>query len=99
MSEHRSSAQISATHPCLAWHFPGYPVVPAVLLLEQVLDAVHAWRGPQWRPRRLLAAKFLSPLRPDERFEIVLRVADTRLDFRCERDARVLAHGSWEMTQ
>jgi 3-hydroxyacyl-[acyl-carrier-protein] dehydratase len=96
-SEHRSSAQISASHPCLAGHFPGRPVVPAVLLLERVLDALHAWRGAQWRPRRLLAAKFLAPLLPDERFDIVLRLADTRLDFRCERDARVFAQGSWEL--
>ena len=95
----RTSARISAAHPCLAGHFPGNPLVPAVVLLERVLDAVHTWRGPHWRLRRLLAVKFLLPLRPGERFEIVLRLAGTRLDFRCEREMRLLAQGSWELAQ
>lgn len=97
MLERRASAQVASTDPCLPGHFPGNPVVPAVVLLQRVLDALHAWRGPQWQLRRLQAAKFLLPLRPDERFEIVLVVTGTRLDFRCERDARVLAHGRCEL--
>lgn len=97
--EHRCMAQVSAAHPSLAGHFPGNPVVPAVLLLQLVLDALRAWRGPQCQLRRLLAAKFLLPLRPDESFEIVLRLVETRLDFRCERAARLLAQGSWELSQ
>lgn len=97
MPDYRCSTEVSAAHPCLAGHFPGNPVVPAVVLLERVLEALHAWRGPQWRLRRLLAAKFLLPLRPGEHFEILLRMEDTRLDWRCERDAQLLAHGRWEM--
>lgn len=96
---HRASAQVPAGHPCLAGHFPGNPLVPAVVLLERVLDAVHAWRGPQWQLRRMLAAKFVSALRPDESFEIELTMAGTRLDFRCRCDARLLAQGSWEMAR
>jgi len=97
MIEHRASALVPAAHPCLAGHFPGNPIVPAVVLLERVLDAVQAWRGPQWRLQRLLSAKFLMPLRPDVRFEILLRMADTRLDFRCEHDTHLLAQGSCEL--
>lgn len=99
ISRHRAGAQVPSGHPCLVGHFPGNPVVPAVVVLDLVLDAVQAWRGPQWRLRRLLAAKFVAALRPDERFEIELTMAGTRLDFRCERGARLLAQGSWEMTR
>jgi 3-hydroxymyristoyl/3-hydroxydecanoyl-(acyl carrier protein) dehydratase len=99
MPEHRSSTEVSAAHPCLPGHFPGNPVVPAVLLLQQVLEALQAWRGPHWQLRRVLAAKFLQPLLPGERFEIVLLLAETRLDFRCERGTQLLAQGSMEMTQ
>lgn len=99
MSEHRASAEVPHTHPCLPGHFPGEPVVPAVVLLELVMDAVLDWRGPGLRLLRLRAAKFLSPLLPGERFEIVLRIDDQRLDFRCERDARLLAQGSCELAQ
>lgn len=97
MSESSTSAQVPVGHPCLAGHFPGNPVVPAVVLLQLVLDAAQSWRGSQWQLRRLLAAKFLLPLRPGERFEILLQMKDARLDFRCEREARLLAQGSWEM--
>lgn len=97
VAEYRASAQVPTGHPCLAGHFPGNPVVPAVVLLQLVLDAARSWRGSQWQFRRLLAAKFLQPLRPDERFEILLQMKDGRLDFRCEREARLLAQGSWEM--
>ena len=71
-------------------------MVPAVLLLQLVLDAVQTWRGSQWRLQRLLAAKFLSPLRPEESFDILLRMTDMRVDFRCERESELLAQGSWE---
>lgn len=101
MREWRTDAQVPADHPCLAGHFPGNPVVPAVVLLEQVLTAVHAWRGPHWQLRRLRTAKFLLPLRPDQRFEIVLRMAgsppDSQLEWRCERDAGLLAQGTWDV--
>lgn len=97
MIEHRASALVPAAHPCLAGHFPGNPIVPAVVLLDRVLDAVRAWRGPQWRLQRLLSAKFLLPLRPEEQFDIVLRMTGSRLDFRCERDTGLLAQGSCEL--
>lgn len=96
---HRASAQVLAGHPCLAGHFPGNPVVPAAVLLDRVLDAVQAWRGPQCRLQRIVAVKFVSALRPDERFDIELTMNGARLDFRCECNARLLAHGSWEMAQ
>jgi 3-hydroxymyristoyl/3-hydroxydecanoyl-(acyl carrier protein) dehydratase len=100
--EWRTRAQVPADHPCLPGHFPGNPVVPAVVLLEQVLAALRLWRGAHWQLRRLVTAKFLVPLRPDERFEIVLQMADaspgSQLQWRCERDAQVLAQGRWEVS-
>lgn len=97
MPEQRVAAQIALTHPCLPGHFPGRPVVPGVLLMERVLDALQAWRGPHWRLQQVHAMKFLQPLLPGERFEIVLHLNGTRLDFCCERDEQVLARGSWEL--
>ena len=96
--ERRASAEVPHAHPCLPGHFPDRPVVPAVVLLDLVLDALHAWRGPEWRVQRILSAKFLRPLLPGERFEIALQMTGTRLDFRCEREATLLAQGRWEMT-
>ena len=98
-ARHCVSVQVPAGHPCLAGHFPGNPLVPAVVLLERVLEALHAWRGPRWRLQRIVAAKFVSALRPDERFDIELTMDGTRVDFRCSCDDRLLTHGSLEMAQ
>lgn len=94
---HRASARVPANHPCLAGHFPGRPVVPAVLILELVMQAVQDWRGPHWTARRVLAAKFVAVLHPGQDFDIHLALAGTRVEFRCEHDARLLAHGGLEI--
>lgn len=55
---------IAADHPALAGHFPGNPIVPGVVLLEEVLRT--AGRGCA----RLPSVKFHAPLRPGEEFTI-----------------------------
>ena len=42
---------IAAEHPALAGHFPGTPIVPGVLLLDETLRAVEdaAAGGVRWR--------------------------------------------------
>lgn len=95
--QHRVGAKVPADHPCLAGHFPGRPVVPGVLVLDLVMQAVQDWRGPQWQLRRIVAAKFVAPLLPGQPFDIHLALTGTRVDFRCERDALVLAHGGLEL--
>jgi 3-hydroxyacyl-[acyl-carrier-protein] dehydratase len=65
-------ATIAADHPALAGHFPGNPVVPGVLLLDQVLKAAGATNVP--------SAKFHAPLRPGEEF--LIRVENDRFSVR-----------------
>lgn len=87
------------THPCLPGHFPGLPVVPAVLIMDLVLGALQAWQGSQRRLKRVQAAKFMHPLLADQPFEISLQLEGTRLDFRCERESLLLAKGTWELVE
>jgi len=56
---------ISADHPSVAGHFPGNPIVPAVVILDEVLGAFAAWR-PDARVLGMPAVKFLAPLRPEQ---------------------------------
>lgn len=94
---------IAADHPSLPGHFPGRPLVPGVVLLDRVLDAVAAAHarlglGPLAAPLRLPQVKFLEPLLPGEAARIELLRPDgaaLRWRFRVlrEADARLLASG------
>jgi 3-hydroxyacyl-[acyl-carrier-protein] dehydratase len=69
---------ISAQHPAFSGHFPGAPLLPGVVLLDEILRAVEDGRSggqpimgqpemgqpiPGWT---LSTAKFLHPVRPGE---------------------------------
>lgn len=97
MTEYRARAKVSADHPCLPGHFPGNPIVPGVLLLELVADAIKCWRGPQAEVARFNNVKFVSLLRPEETLEIVLHGEGPNLRFRCECAGRLLSQGSLEL--
>ena len=85
---------IGTNHPALPGHFPGQPLVPGVILLEQVALALRAWRGQ--RLARVLEAKFVAPLRPDEAAMLRLSAAAmdaARIRFEIERAGKLLARG------
>lgn len=65
-----TSITIRADHPALAGHFPGFPVLPAVLLLDETLRALETdetLAPTRWRIGR---AKFLKPVRPGEALSV-----------------------------
>ncbi|AKC86928.1 polyketide synthase dehydratase domain-containing protein [Pseudoxanthomonas suwonensis] len=79
-------------HPCLAGHFPGRPLVPGVVLLERVLEAIEAAHGVQG-PLRLPQVKFLRPLLPDREAQVVLDGSAPRWRFEVLGADGVLARG------
>jgi 3-hydroxyacyl-[acyl-carrier-protein] dehydratase len=88
---------ISSDHPSLPGHFPGRPIVPGVLVLEQVLDAIEHRHGALG-PLRLPQVKFVEPLLPGEVAEIELDSLPTQTDrarwrFRVRRGDTLLASG------
>lgn len=54
------SFTIGAEHPALPGHFPGMPIVPGVLLLDELLRGLE----PQRAGWRIGHAKFLKPVGP-----------------------------------
>ncbi|MGB5062689.1 MAG: hydroxymyristoyl-ACP dehydratase [Candidatus Competibacter sp.] len=86
---------IAADHPCLAGHFPGNPIVPGVVLLDEVLQAFAAWR-PTDRPVGIPQVKFLAPLRPEQPFAIRwVESSSGGIRFDClGDDGRTLARGN-----
>lgn len=79
------SFMIAADHPCLPGHFPGRPLVPGVVLLDEVFALIEADPGMAGRVVGGLAnAKFLNPVGPDQLVVVRIdRTAPNRLGFTC----------------
>jgi 3-hydroxymyristoyl/3-hydroxydecanoyl-(acyl carrier protein) dehydratase len=96
-----SEFTIPADHPALAGHFPGHPVVPGVVLLDEVYAAIRE-REPLVM-RSIPVAKFLNPVHPGERIEVRLRfgaasAATVRVDFLGRRAATAVFEGAFVLT-
>lgn len=86
---------VSADHPCLPDHFPGRPIVPAVVILEHVLDCAEA-AGHE--VVAVASARLLQPLVPGRRCEVHLRQGTARLRFRVTAtDGEEVARGELEV--
>ena len=83
---------IPVDHPSLPGHFPGRPLVPGVVVLERVVEAIERTHGAL-RPLRLPQVKFLQPLLPGETARIELDGATPRWRFRVLREATLIASG------
>jgi 3-hydroxymyristoyl/3-hydroxydecanoyl-(acyl carrier protein) dehydratase len=84
---------IAKEHPAIAGHFPGNPVVPGVLILDEVLEAARQWRG-RVRLKGVVSVKFTAPLKPGDAFSIELHEdGHSHIDFECRLDGTRLAFG------
>jgi 3-hydroxymyristoyl/3-hydroxydecanoyl-(acyl carrier protein) dehydratase len=79
------SFSIPHDHPCLPGHFPGRPLVPGVVLLDQVVSLIEARHGPTG-PLRLPQVKFMQPLLPGEAARVELAGEGPRWRFRVVRE-------------
>lgn len=90
---------IAADHPAFAGHFPGRPLLPGVLLLAEVLEAVLAVSvlAARLGPRPLLvSAKFLAPVPPAASLAITLTGEAHGLRFEVRRGDVLAASGQWQ---
>lgn len=89
---------VADDHPALPGHFPGRPIVPGVVILDRVLDAIEAAHGPLGA-LRLPQVKFLRPLLPGESAQVAIEAVGSagapasRWRFRVERNGELLASG------
>jgi 3-hydroxyacyl-[acyl-carrier-protein] dehydratase len=86
---------ISSDHPSLPGHFPDAPVVPAVVILDEVVAALAQWRG-DCQLTAIPTVKFLAPLKPGEAFTISLstqEAANEEFDFSCRVGNRTIVQG------
>ena len=86
---------ITKDHPALSGHFPGFPVVPGVLVLDEVIETLKQRYGDALVVTGLPAVKLSSPLKPEEPLMITIESEDARTAvFTCRVGSRLIASGS-----
>src|ERR1051325_3156728 len=86
---------IPAGHPSLPGHFPGAPVVPGVVILDEVVAALGEWRQNS-QLRGIRSVKFLAPLKPEQPFTISLFGTSEdagEVSLCCRAEQRVIVEG------
>ena len=86
---------IAADHPALAGHFPGRPIVPGVVLLDQAILLIESVGGRS--VRRIAQAKFLSPVGPGEALDVDYSITDASVRFEIRAGERKVANGRLEL--
>jgi len=95
LSEFSRQYRIASTHPSLAGHFPGNPIVPGVVILDYVRSLLQQWL-PLCRIKTLSQAKFLKPLHPEQLFTVKLIQASASLiKFECDSEKEKLVVGTF----
>ncbi len=77
-------------HPSFAGHFPGHPVLPGVVLLSMVMEALQARLGT---PAQIDQAKFLAPVMPGDTLTLGVTTRGNSLQFELTRDTSPVARG------
>jgi 3-hydroxymyristoyl/3-hydroxydecanoyl-(acyl carrier protein) dehydratase len=84
-----------ANHPSLPGHFPDGPLVPGVVILDEVVAALDEWRQDT-QLSGIPNVKFRAPLKPEQLFTISLSVTSKntgQVSFCCRAKERVIVEG------
>jgi 3-hydroxymyristoyl/3-hydroxydecanoyl-(acyl carrier protein) dehydratase len=61
---------LAVPHPATEGHFPGAPILPGVVLLDEAVRVIEQALGGAAIPWRVSSVKFLSPARPQEPLQL-----------------------------
>lgn len=77
------SFTIKSTHPCLKGHFPDNPVVPGVVILDEVINIVKSLK-PDFTIDAIPMVKFTHPLLPGQQVSVEIKEKnDITVSFNC----------------
>jgi 3-hydroxyacyl-[acyl-carrier-protein] dehydratase len=87
---------VGADHPAFNGHFAGAPVLPGVVLLTYLMQALTdlpGWTEAPGATRRIDAAKFLAPVGPGQVLQLRLTRQGAGVDFEFARGPTLVARG------
>lgn len=87
MSRITRQVSIPATHPALAGHFPGRPIVPGVVWLELAEEVAASDFGTSEGPRRWQRVRFVRAMGPGEELELEIEGDARAFSFRLKTSA------------
>jgi 3-hydroxymyristoyl/3-hydroxydecanoyl-(acyl carrier protein) dehydratase len=80
--------RLAADHPSTRGHFPGNPIVPAAVLLDEILAAIERVHARPGSELVVKWTKFLRPVRPGDTLALeFMPVASGDIRFQCRADA------------
>ena len=92
---HQSAIRIPPDAPWFDGHFPGRPLLPAVVQLDIVLRELAAWRGASPLAWALRSVRFRRPVTPGTELQVHLeQPAEDRIGFALRRDGDAVCDGS-----
>lgn len=97
MTTQHFNIHISADHPALAGHFPGRPIVPGVVLLDEALAAAEHLLGRSVSLAGLTQAKFVRPLLPEQLATLALTHLERELRFEIVLGEERIAQGTFKL--
>ena len=84
----------SRDHPATRGHFPGNPIIPGAVLLNEAVQAISTVLDASLSVVHIRSAKFLRPTRPGERVVIEFsRTAQGEIRFECTVEGKSVLNG------
>lgn len=87
------SFTIQATHPSLEGHFPNNPIVPGVVILDEVINIIQSLK-PEFTISAIPMVKFTKPLLAEQQVKVEIKAKnETAISFVCSHNKTKLVTG------
>jgi 3-hydroxymyristoyl/3-hydroxydecanoyl-(acyl carrier protein) dehydratase len=90
--------RIDHNHPALEGHFSGHPIVPGVVILDEVIAAFKKDRNCSLEIQKIPSVKFLSPLEPGVRMEFTFDLSNNLARFTGKCGEKTIVSGQLQFS-
>jgi len=90
----RATFRIPESYPFFEGHFPGNPLVPAVIQIGWVVAAIALLREEEIVAYRLSRFKFVAPIRPNDAVVVVVQLKENKYHCRISAQGELCSSGT-----